>query len=311
MVQLIGNRSNPRRPPVTRGRVGKPGRRGECGLVRVRPQPRPLLAGRHTECRVRRPRIDIRSRAQYCGLPCRRQDIRRLRRLFWGDRACGGLDGGGCRIQTRRGRRIGLRGFDFDAAVTCAGIDGQSFARTGKQKEGETKENDHGRCCDNAERDEVEQGADMGSPLPWCAHSGDRRPHPALWPTVDPRFGMRAVVPAHRITALGSVRLGIWRSPGNTPQDTTADGDRKTLDLVIDPVNPFRFCPTDFHRTARCRRAPPAPNRGRPRAARNCTQSGRNPQTAVWEIVWSNTVRPPPRPPNAGSRRTPQRHVEI
>jgi hypothetical protein len=65
-------------------------------------------------------------------------------------------------MQTRRARRIGLPGFDFDAAVTCAGIDGQFFARTGKQKEGETKENDRGCCCDNAERDEVEQGADMG-----------------------------------------------------------------------------------------------------------------------------------------------------
>jgi hypothetical protein len=35
----------------------------------------------------------------------------------------------------------------------------------GEQKEAETKENDHGRCCDNAERDEVEQGAEVRL---WC-----------------------------------------------------------------------------------------------------------------------------------------------
>jgi hypothetical protein len=55
MVQLIGNRSRPRRHLVVRGRVDKPGRRGKCGLVRVRPQPRLLLAGRPIECCVRLP----------------------------------------------------------------------------------------------------------------------------------------------------------------------------------------------------------------------------------------------------------------
>ena len=59
-------------------------------------------------------------------------------------------------------RSIGPPRFDFDAAVPSTGIDGQSFARTGKQKKGETKENDRGCCCVNAERDDVEQGADMG-----------------------------------------------------------------------------------------------------------------------------------------------------
>ena len=162
MVQLIGNRSSPRRPPVVRGRAGNPGWRGECGLAHNRPQPRLLLAGRPIDCHVRRHRVGIQSRAQCCGLPWWRQDIRRLWRLFWGDRGRGGPDGGRCGMQTRRGSRIGSPGFDFDAAVTCAGIDDQSFARTGKQKEGKTKENDRSRCCDNAERDEVEQGADMG-----------------------------------------------------------------------------------------------------------------------------------------------------
>ena len=37
LVQSLGNRSRPRRPLVVRGRVGNPGRRGECGLVHVRP----------------------------------------------------------------------------------------------------------------------------------------------------------------------------------------------------------------------------------------------------------------------------------
>jgi len=35
-------------------RLGNPGRRSGCGFVRVRPQPRQLLAGRRIECRVRR-----------------------------------------------------------------------------------------------------------------------------------------------------------------------------------------------------------------------------------------------------------------
>ena len=47
----------------------------------------------------------------------------------------------------------------------------------------------------------------------------------------------------------------------------SATGDRKALDLVIEPASyPLRFWPTDFG-AACCRRAPPAPNRGRPRAA--------------------------------------------
>src|SRR6202035_2481026 len=56
-----------------------------------------------------------------------------------------------------------MLGCDFDAAIT--GIGDQFPIGTGKQKEAETKENDHGRCCDNAERDEVEQGAEIGL---WC-----------------------------------------------------------------------------------------------------------------------------------------------
>jgi hypothetical protein len=56
-----------------------------------------------------------------------------------------------------------MLGCDFDAAIT--GIGDQFPIGTGKQKEAETKENEHGRCCDNAERDEVEQGAEVRL---WC-----------------------------------------------------------------------------------------------------------------------------------------------
>jgi hypothetical protein len=48
-----------------------------------------------------------------------------------------------------------MPGCDFDAAIT--GIGDQFLIETGKQKEAEAKENSHGRYCDNAERDEVEQ----------------------------------------------------------------------------------------------------------------------------------------------------------
>jgi hypothetical protein len=56
-------------------RVGNTGRRGECALVRVRPQPRLLLTGRRTECRVRHPRVRSDSRARCRVLGCRLQDI--------------------------------------------------------------------------------------------------------------------------------------------------------------------------------------------------------------------------------------------
>jgi hypothetical protein len=116
-------------------RVGNPGRHGGCGFVRVRPQLRLVLPGRRIK-RVRRHRVGTGSRAQCRALPCR-----------------------------RRGRRIGPPGFDFDAVVPSAGIDRHFFVRMGKQKEPEPTENDHGRCCDNAERDEVEQGAEVRL---WC-----------------------------------------------------------------------------------------------------------------------------------------------
>jgi hypothetical protein len=243
--RLICSRSRPRRPLVVRGRVGKPGRHGDCGFVRVRPQLRLLLPGRRIKC-VRRHRVGARSRAQCRALPWRRRDIRRLRRFFWEDRARGRLDGGGCGIQTRRGRRIGPPGFDFDAAVPRARIDRHSFARMGKQKEAETKENDHGRCCDNAERDEVEQGADMGLRCRGALIRGigeRTRCFGRLWPRVSgctshrelPRLLIERLLSEHSAVHLASP----FPVP---PRIQSATGDRKALDLVIEPVTcPFRF----------------------------------------------------------------------
>jgi hypothetical protein len=45
--------------------------------------------------------------------------------------------------------------FDFDAAVTGIRTGDQFIVRVGKQKEAETKENEHGCYCDNAEGDNV------------------------------------------------------------------------------------------------------------------------------------------------------------
>jgi hypothetical protein len=88
----------------------------------------------------------------------------RFRGLSRQDRGCGRCLGvKGCGIFIRRRDKIGALGFDFDAAVT--GTRDQFLVGMGKQKEAETKENDHGRCCDNAERDEVEQGAEVRL---WC-----------------------------------------------------------------------------------------------------------------------------------------------
>lgn len=67
------------------------------------------------------------------------------------------MSGEGCGLRLRD--KIGTPGFDFDAAVTGTGD--QFLVGMGKQKEAEAKENDEGRCRDNAERDEVEQGADI------------------------------------------------------------------------------------------------------------------------------------------------------
>ena len=60
----------------------------------------------------------------------------------------------------RRRDQIGMLGCDFDAAIG-RGIGDQFLIVMGKQKEAEAKINDDGRCCDNAERDEVEHRASI------------------------------------------------------------------------------------------------------------------------------------------------------
>jgi hypothetical protein len=66
------------------------------------------------------------------------------------------LNGEGCDLLFRRRAKIGTPGFDFDAVT---GADDQLPVGMGKQKEAEAKEDDHGRYCDNAKEDKVEQGA--------------------------------------------------------------------------------------------------------------------------------------------------------
>jgi hypothetical protein len=72
------------------------------------------------------------------------------------------LNGGGYGIRFRARDNIGAPGFHFDAAVpsTTTGVQ-FLIGMDNKQKEAEAKENSHGCYCDSAERDEVEQGAEV------------------------------------------------------------------------------------------------------------------------------------------------------
>ena len=86
---------------------------------------------------------------------------------FWGlcrrDGGCGRcLSVKGYGIFIRRRDKIGTLGFDFDASVTGTGTGDQFHVGMGEKKEADAKENDRGRRCDNAERDEVEHRADVG-----------------------------------------------------------------------------------------------------------------------------------------------------
>ena len=90
---------------------------------------------------------------------------------FWGlcrrDGGCGRcLSVKGCGIFIRRRDKIGTLGFDFDASVTDTGTGDQFHVGMGEKKEADAKENDRGRCCDNAERDEVEQGTEASPRCP-------------------------------------------------------------------------------------------------------------------------------------------------
>jgi hypothetical protein len=159
-------------------RAGNRARSGECGIVRVRPQPPQLSVGRRIGCRVR-VRLRRVGNGGGQGGPrlapvCGRQDRLRFRGSCWGDRRRGRsgmghlcLNGGGCGIRFRARDNIGAPGFHFDAAVTSTTTGVQFLIRMdNKQKEAETKENDHSRCRDKAERDEGERGCDIGLRCP-------------------------------------------------------------------------------------------------------------------------------------------------
>jgi hypothetical protein len=84
-----------------------------------------------------------------------------------------------------------------------------------------------------------------------------------------PDFREASCCPRSSNNRAGSVRLSIWCSPGNTSQDTTADGDWKALDLLIEPANyPFRFYPTDFPQS---RSLPEGPTSAKSRPAPRLT----------------------------------------
>jgi len=73
------------------------------------------------------------------------------------------------------GEESGRLGFDyFDAAVTVADAGNVSLVGVGEQKEAKTKENDHDCCRNNAERDEVEPGADIEFQRPGALVRGTR-----------------------------------------------------------------------------------------------------------------------------------------
>jgi hypothetical protein len=228
IVQLIGNRSRQRRHLVVRGRVGNPGRRGECGLVRVRPQPRLLLAGRPIECCVRRSRVGSGGQARCRVLACRRQDIRRL----WEDRACGRLDGGGCGIQTRRGDRIGTPGFDFDAAVTGAEI--ESLGPASKKKPRPKKTTTVAVATTPIEM-RWSKVPRLGSGV-LTPSFGRSEGAPGALADCGPAFREAGCCASSSNTSFPSVRRGISRSPfpGKTSQIPEADGDRKAPVLVIE-----------------------------------------------------------------------------
>jgi hypothetical protein len=72
------------------------------------------------------------------------------------------VSGKGRSIPIWRRGKIGGPGSDFDAALSGIGTGDQFLAGIGKQKEAETKENDHGCCCNTGERDKVEERAEVG-----------------------------------------------------------------------------------------------------------------------------------------------------
>ena len=229
-------------------RAGNCARIGGCGIVRVRPQPPQLSVGRRIGCRVRvRLRRDGNGggqRGPRLAPVCGRQDGLRFRGSCWGDRGSGRsgigqlcLNGGGCGIRFRARDNIGALGFHFDAAVTSTTTGVQFLiGKDNKQKEAEAKENSHGRYCDNAERDEVEQGADIGLPRPGALIRGigqRARRFGRLWPRVSGCTSRpRTAAPARRTIAseYSAVHLAMALSAARL-RVQSAIGDRKALGL--------------------------------------------------------------------------------
>jgi hypothetical protein len=82
------------------------------------------------------------------------------------------LNGDGCGILVRRRQRIGRPGLNSDAAVVVTWTSDLLLVGMGKQKEAQTEENYHGWYCNNGERDNVEQGADIGLQRPGALTRG-------------------------------------------------------------------------------------------------------------------------------------------
>jgi hypothetical protein len=144
------------------------------------------------------------------------------------------LNGGGCGIRFRARDNIGAPGFHFDAAVTSSTTGVQFLiGMDNKQKEAEAKENDHSRCRDKAERDEGEQGCDIGlrCPGPLSRGIGERnRRFGRLWTRVSTRTS-RPELSRQLVEQPLSEHSAAF--PLTHPRIQAATGDRKAPALVM------------------------------------------------------------------------------
>jgi hypothetical protein len=69
-------------------------------------------------------------------------------------------------IPTRRWHKIGRSALNFDVAVVGAWTVDLVLVGVGKQEEAEAKEDDHDRCRDNTQREEVKSSAEIGLRYP-------------------------------------------------------------------------------------------------------------------------------------------------
>jgi hypothetical protein len=132
-----------------------------------------------------------------------------------------------------------MLGCDFDAAITGSGD--QFLIGMGKQKQADAKENSHGRYCDNAERAEVEQGADIGLQRPGALIRGigeRTRCFGRLWRRVSgctsrrelPRQLVERLLSEHSAVHLASPfrstsqnTIGDWRPEGSRSRHRTRE----------------------------------------------------------------------------------------